>query len=666
MKRNAITFALSAAFALIASGCQPLQTADTLMHNGRIYTADTQRTIASALAIKDGEILFVGSNTDAEKLIGTDTKIIDLKGSLVLPGLHDTHIHPTAIIEYDDCNLKAEAMDLADLSDFVAACIQRLAVPEGQWVTVKQWAFGGANKPQNGLTTLRHALDKASQNHPIILLGNDGHHNATNSAGLARAVSRSGQAIGLSNTTLQTEFAELKPFVGVDSAGEPDGAINEHVHEILGAPWVLTADLDLKTDNADQIPKRLASLGITSILEAAYTNELRDIYDTLSDAPLRIRLASLLSTRVYQDEKGRVNFDALMADAESIRNHFQQHPNIKADILKYFVDGVLEGNPLASPPTLPNAAMVHDYHQPIFKLNPETGQVQLNGYVDPQGEICRSLPENQAGAEFIAVFQSRYGFHPDQCKTGNGVMMAPRETTLAFAQAAQEKDFSVHFHAIGDRAVRTALDAIEALPTSSNGHSRHSMTHIQLIQDDDIERLGRLKVPVAFTYGWANRTRDYETTVVPFIEKLDSLEGMYNPQSYYYSNVYPTKAIRDAGGILAAGSDAPVETENPRPFYNVAMAVTRDIGEGPMNPEQRINIYDAIDAYTINGARLLDQDAVTGSLETGKKADLIVINQDIIRLAEEGNPQAISATRVLQTWFEGKLVYSDAQQLAQH
>jgi predicted amidohydrolase YtcJ len=116
--------------------------------------------------------------------------------------------------------------------------------------------------------------------------------------------------------------------------------------------------------------------------------------------------------------------------------------------------------------------------------------------------------------------------------------------------------------------------------------------------------------------------------------------------------------VKAAGAILAAGSDAPVETRDPRPFVNMSRAVTRAYpGKPALSPSQSITIAEALEAYTINGARLLGLQSEIGSLEPGKSADFIIIDRDIVTLGAT-DAARVADTQVLETWFEGKRVFT--------
>jgi len=136
------------------------------------------------------------------------------------------------------------------------------------------------------------------------------------------------------------------------------------------------------------------------------------------------------------------------------------------------------------------------------------------------------------------------------------------------------------------------------------------------------------------------------------------IEKLYDPRHYGIRNAYPARSIQRAGGILVAGSDAPVDARDPRPFVNMAIAVSRANEDGNvLNRDETISIHDVIAAYTRNGARALRQDTLTGQLRSGYKADIIVTNQNIVELAEAGQIGQVAATQVLTTMFDGRLIF---------
>jgi hypothetical protein len=215
---------------------------------------------------------------------------------------------------------------------------------------------------------------------------------------------------------------------------------------------------------------------------------------------------------------------------------------------------------------------------------------------------------------------------------------------------------------IGDRALRTALDAIEAARAADGVTTTHdSLAHVQIADPSDVERIGRDHLYVAFTYSWMDTLPDYDLTVIPFLDQVsgNTYATLHPPGNFYDAHAYPVKSVQRAGGILAAGSDAPVGTRDPQPFVNMATAVTRAVGaEPPLSPGQSISIREAIEAYTMGGARMLKLDAEAGSIQVGKSADFIELDQDILSLGDAHRAADIARTHVLRTWFKGRPVYT--------
>ncbi len=646
---------VSALAAMAISGSShAAEPADLVLTNAKIYTADSARRIASALAVRDGKIIFIGDASTAKKHTGPKTKMLDLAGKLVLPGLIDAHIHPTEIIDLDVCDLKSEAMPLAKIADFVRACIEHYKIAPGQWLNVQQWNFSNGNQPDSNALNLRKALDLAAPDRPVQLLGNDGHHGAFNSAALKLAKNADGKVVGLSKATLAQDFASVAKLVGLDASGEPDGGVNEDARASMNSDSVLNPNLTAVLENPQRITERLNSVGITAIQDAAAAPAMLAVYDKLLTQPMsvRINLAQYYDPEDYRDAKGVVAYDKIVAAAKGVRTKYSGNALIKADTIKLFADGVLEGNALGNPPTPPEAPVLKPYLQPIFAKD-DKGVVTVTGYVNLKSVACKT-----ASTANVATFIKANGFHPAQCAETSGKLQHERNIIMDYTKAMHLAGFTLHIHAIGDLAVRTAIDSIEdARAADGNSKRPDTIAHAQLVSQDDIKRIGRDHLYLAMTYAWIYTDPEYDMSVIPFIQRVsgNGYKALHDPQSYYELHAYPARAMKAAGGILVAGSDAPVDTRDPRPFVNMERAVTRAIpGLPALNPAESISINDVIDAYTINGAHVLGRENEIGSLEVGKSADFIVLDQDITTIAAKN----ISKTKVLETWFAGRSVFN--------
>ncbi|MBS0579424.1 MAG: amidohydrolase family protein [Proteobacteria bacterium] len=656
---------LALAAALATSACAPTDAAADLVVTGaRIYTESPDHAFAQALAVRDGKIVFVGSDADARKWIRGGTRTVQLEGQLVLPGLIDSHIHPTGIVDLDVCDAKSEAKTLAQMTDFVRGCIARYKVPEGQWVHVRQWNFSDGNQPDAAHPTLRAALDAATTTHPVQLIGNDGHHSAFNSMALATARNAQGQVVGMSRATIARDFAKYRKLIGVDASGEPNGALNEEARMLTSAPWLLTVDLPDVAKVPYKITEKLNSVGITGILDAAVLPEILPVYDTLESTgklTVRVAIAQFLDPENFRGAHGEVEYDRMLDIAKAVRAKYENDPLMRADTVKLFADGVLEGNPYAVPPTLPEVAALHPYLQPIFGKD-EKGEATVTGYVDTDSALCRQVRAHLAKAEAGAqAFIRAHGYHPDQCIISSGQLQHDRAVEMEFVKRFHTAGFNVHIHAIGDAGVRTAVDAIEAARAADGNSATHdALAHVQAVTPEDQQRIGKDHLYLACTYSWANFDPQYDMLVVPFFDKVhgNDYAALHPAGGYYESMVYPFRSMKEAGAILLGGSDAPVNTRDPQPFVNMALAVSRALPNlPPITPAQRLTLQDAIDAYTINGARYLNRDKEAGSIEVGKSADFIVLDRDILKLAEAGQLEAVAGTHVLETYFRGKSVY---------
>lgn len=240
-----------------------------------------------------------------------------------------------------------------------------------------------------------------------------------------------------------------------------------------------------------------------------------------------------------------------------------------------------------------------------------------------------------------------------------GVAVWPEQDALNTTVANLNKNgIQAHIHAIGDAAVRSALDAIEyAKKNTPDGDYRNSMTHLQLIAPEDLSRFGALDVLAVVQPYWHAREPGYWDVM-----ELPAL----GDRAY---KMYPMKSFMTNGTKLVGASDFPV-TVNQNPFVAIEMGVTRNVPQGLVPdlpditdmddpnsvlwPEERVSVTDMIRAFTINGAYAIFAEDETGSLEVGKSADMVIIDQNILT----AKPLDISKTKVLKTYFAGKEVYS--------
>ncbi|MEU1421315.1 amidohydrolase [Kitasatospora sp. NPDC005751] len=231
------------------------------------------------------------------------------------------------------------------------------------------------------------------------------------------------------------------------------------------------------------------------------------------------------------------------------------------------------------------------------------------------------------------------------CATANsGLSFVDPAALCGYVTALDALDFQVHFHALGDRAVREALDAIE-VARAANGRrgTRHHLAHLQVVHPSDLPRFAALGAIANIQPLWAAHEPQMDELTIPFL----------GPERAAWQ--YPFGGLLRAGATLAAGSDWPVSS--PDPIAGIHVAVNRmepDATDGRVFlPEQRLDLATALAAYTAGSAHVNGHDDA-GSLRTGHLADLVVLDRDFFAAP----PEEIAATRVERTYVGGQLVYA--------
>jgi predicted amidohydrolase YtcJ len=231
-----------------------------------------------------------------------------------------------------------------------------------------------------------------------------------------------------------------------------------------------------------------------------------------------------------------------------------------------------------------------------------------------------------------------------------GIPMVEPELLKQVVTRLDAEGFQVHFHAIGDGAIRQSMDAVEEaqLENGKLGH-RHHISHIQLFNPSDIPRFKELDIVANFQPLWAYADEYITDLTIPFIGEERARW------------LYPIKSVQDTGAVIAFGSDWSVSTANP--WHQIETAVTRkdaiNDDKESFIPEERIDLDMAITAFTINAAFVNRKEDTTGSIEVGKFADMVVIDQQLFDI----EPEAISDTNALLTLFEGRPVSGDIASL---
>jgi predicted amidohydrolase YtcJ len=246
-----------------------------------------------------------------------------------------------------------------------------------------------------------------------------------------------------------------------------------------------------------------------------------------------------------------------------------------------------------------------------------------------------------------AYLEEPYRHRPDR----RGELLWDPPHYDAMCAALDRAGIQIHVHSIGNAATRTALDGL-AFAREVNGarDARHMITHLQLVSRADVARFADLRVVAVPQPYW-------------FVIDMYYDQAIRYLGQHLADQMYPMRTFFERGVVVASASDYPV-TRPPNPLEGIEMGVTRTVPAGnkshlkpdferPLVPAERATVEQMIESFTLNGAYACFLEEEIGSVEVGKKADLIVLDRDILRIP----PKEIHGASVILTFFEGREVY---------
>lgn len=571
MKGKLLKFNLLAALLFIAAaynfGSQPdIASAGLVLKNGFIYTVDSRRTVAEAVAIKDGKFIYIGSNSEINKYIGKETKVLDLDQRMVLPGFFDSHCHPAYGAAHELFDIMFTGLNSIDeykkaIRDFAAKH------PDAKFIKGRGWkntlfAKTGPDKK---------IIDEIIPDIPVALDDEGGHASWVNSLTLKRA-----------GITKETKDPRSGVIERDPATGEPSGTLREGAANLISGLFPdYTVEQLMQAIEAYQ--KMAASFGITTTHDATVDAGGND-FNAYKNLEKEGRLAMRFRASLFVDPKKGLEQVALLI-AERMKN---SGPLFQVNGAKVYIDGVVEGS---------TAYLKEPFrHIPNFRGEPRWDVDKLN-------QMCAELDTNK---------------------------------------------FQIHVHAIGDAATAMTLDAFAyAMAKNGKRDARNLITHIQLVDANDILRFKELGVVAVPQPYWFMKDDYYYNIQVPYLgqERAD--------------DEYPMESFFKSGVVVASSSDYSV-TIPCDPLRAIQIGITRSVlgvtdPKEILWPEERATLEQMIASFTINGAYANFLENTTGSIEVGKVADLVVLDKNLFKIPVN----EISAAKVILTIFAGKEVFSN-------
>lgn len=603
------------------------------MRNGFVYTVDARNSVAQAVAIDRGRIVYVGSDRGVKAYIGRGTKVTNLRGRMAMPGLQDGHIHGLSAGE-PTCDLQYRPLSLDELRAELRQCMNdpKQGSTNDVWLLGTNFYIQFMRPKGAGAMLTKADLDAVSTERPILVRSSDAHTTVVNSRALELA--------GITAATPDPPDGVIRK--GPD--GNPNGVLEDGASALL-AGAIVTAP---PPEPVEAVRQQLAVLnrhGITTVYDPGGVDASR------LPGLIRGRQSSIVESFRALERRGQLTVRphvAILASGENAQKFGRT-----ARLIERYRAKV--ENPRALPRQVlgwrPGIARSLVRQAPRVAPAPSVvlagAKLFLDGVVQYPAQTAAMLEPylQNSGTADAPIWAPRTD------PGARGELYVDNPLLGRIIARFERSGIQSHVHAIGDRAVRTTLDAIaSARRADATIDARPSIAHVETVAAADIPRFAELDAIPVMSYQWAKPGPDSTDTVKPYLgpERWERYE--------------PEGALQRAGARIAFGSDFPVDALSP--FFALEVGVLREADWGPEYPEYLgklngdpgLTLAQAIRGMTINAAYQMHQDESTGSLERGKAADLIVLDRNVTKI----DPDDISGTEVLLTMVGGKIVHRQA------
>ena len=539
-----------------------LPIADVVVLNAKVYTVNPEQPWAEAVAIKDGKIIHVGTDTEVGAQVGSETVIYDVEGGFVMPGIIDAHIHPGLLMaKRAFCALPGtfEEPTEKQILNALEQCIDRYPA-DREWFI----AQGYTTPAMSGKTLTKEYLDKLIPDRPAWIEDETGHNAWFNSKAL--------ELVGIDKSFKDTpeEFFSRTPDGNLAGVAY-EGAMNPFL-DVVNA----TLDNDIKKIGFMRLLDEASSKGITTFGDAYTFEEDLQVWQELH-------------------QEGKLNAHAVLYFKGNLGT-----PELTPveELLRWRTEYDLPGPPAVK---LGMGGAIESYSEAL-----------IDGYLD-ESKSARPLIAADAFADYM--------------------------------QKLDDAGFQVMVHAIGDGSVRATVDGYEkVIKKRGNNDLRHHIDHCTLVHPDDFQRFVDLGISCSI---WPplNAPIAYNTqAVLPALKEETQ------------KRVYDNRNRLESGMRQHNHTDAPAAVLWP--WWGMEASATRGFPGKPelgkLNADQGLTVEELIKIYTINSAWAMNLDKVTGSIEVGKSADMILLNHNLLDIS----PTDIHKTEVRGTIFKGRLVHN--------